>query len=321
MSEKVNLQICLDGRWACSSIWGPIPSSKFQKKISERLAKGWPQRLLTCPTRAIPRVIHKQSPCAYSSAPCSLLHKHTYSTLRNNVSSTSEPTYGCVFLQLHACFNTCRGRRAFIACVLLLYSMHGAAPLHACTGPLVLTVRTTILSLTAHAPSLPIICLTSFHLPGWCALGGAFPLLLHPTPSTSKNYMPFLHPCRGFAHVCLGLEHFGYICNPVGTTCWHHHSTGHSLRVRFFMKGVRSMWSICDRSWISMCCPTCRSYPGAGRAASGGALCHSQSARVHMDFFLFSSGFLFFLKIRRLMQSDMRYPILLWLNSVCARIG
>ena len=32
------------------------------------------------------------------------LHKHTYSTFRKNVSSTSEPTYTCLFRRVHVCF-------------------------------------------------------------------------------------------------------------------------------------------------------------------------------------------------------------------------
>ena len=40
----------------------------------------------------------------YSAAPFACLHKHTYSTFCKNVSSTSEPTYTCLFRRVHVCF-------------------------------------------------------------------------------------------------------------------------------------------------------------------------------------------------------------------------
>jgi len=70
-------------------------------------------------------------------------------------------------------------------------------------------------------------------------------------------------PSRGFGHVCFGLEHFGCTRNPVGTTCQHLQFTGSRSRVRFFVKSARGMWSVCDRLCISLCCPTCRTCPGA----------------------------------------------------------
>jgi len=43
-----------------------------------------------------------------------------------------------------------------------------------------------------------------------------------------------------------------------GTSCQHHHSTGPRSRVNFFVKTIGGMWSVWDRSWISLFCPTCR---------------------------------------------------------------
>jgi len=153
---------------------------------------------------------------------------------------------------LHACCYC-------MACTVLLLYMHAQDPL------LWLCGRQYSHYPPAHAPSLPIICPTSTAsiLPDRCTSGGGFPLLLHPIPSTSTSHTPSLHPRRGFPQVCLGLEHFGCIRNPVGTTCRHHQSTGPRLCVGFFVKGARSMWSICDCSWIDLCCPTCRTCPGA----------------------------------------------------------
>ena len=118
---------------------------------TEQRTAGWPQWLPICPTSARLRTIHKQSACA-CSAPCACLHKRTYSSLRKKVSSTSEPTHVCVFLRVHACLNTCWGRRASIACALLLYDMLSVATLlHAYTRCLAVTILTKLLSL----PSLP----------------------------------------------------------------------------------------------------------------------------------------------------------------------
>ena len=99
-----------------------------------------------------------------------------------------EPTYACVFLMLHACFSTCRGRRASIVCVLLLYGMHSAAPLHASTGSLVVTERTTIHLLP---PPTPLLSLSSVHRPpppicqAHARRGGACP---PPPPPYSKRH-------------------------------------------------------------------------------------------------------------------------------------
>ena len=61
--------------------------------------------------------------------------------------------------------------------------------------------------------------------------------------------------------------------NPVGTTCRHHHSTGPRLWVRFSMKGALGMWSVCDHSWIRLCCLTCRTCPGAHAVSTKFIMC------------------------------------------------
>ena len=113
-------------------------------------------------TQGDPQTIHLFVP---SSAPCACLRKHTYSSL-HRIRSTSELRYASVFLRVHACFNTCRSKRATISCVLLLYGMHSVATLlHACTGCPVVTIQAKIISLLTrgppHAPSLPLPCPTS----------------------------------------------------------------------------------------------------------------------------------------------------------------
>jgi hypothetical protein len=64
------------------------------------------------------------------SVPCACLHKHTYASLRLNLSSTGKPTDVRVHASLwrmHAYLTTFRSRRASIAYLLLLYGMHSFA--------------------------------------------------------------------------------------------------------------------------------------------------------------------------------------------------
>ena len=80
-----------------------------------------------------------------------------------------------------------------------------------------------------------------------------------------------------FRSLCL---HFGCMRTPGGTQCRHLHSTAHRSRVRFFVKPAGGMWSVCDRSWISLCCLTCRTCPGPHTAFTKFIMCESISAHT-----------------------------------------
>ena len=90
--------------------------------------------------------------------------------------------------------------------------------------------------------------------------------VLRPVPrlcdikNRDKSYIP---PHGGFVQVFVWIQHFGCLRTPAGTTYWLLHSTDPRSRVHFFVKSVVGMWSVCDDSWISLCCLTCLTCPGA----------------------------------------------------------
>jgi len=75
---------------------------------------------------------------------------------------------------------------------------------------------------------------------------------------TTHTYIHTQHT-HLFRSLCV---HFGCMCTAGGITCRHHHSTGPRSRINFFVKTIGGMWSVCDCSWISLCCPTCRTCLG-----------------------------------------------------------
>jgi len=119
---------------------------------------------------AIPRVIRKQSPCACIPLLRVLGCINTPASISAGtlVRPANPHTHACVCV-----LYTCRGRRAIIACVLLMYVNHSVATfLHACTGIvtgcLLVTIRakilslfllpTPLLSISRVQPPLPSIC-------------------------------------------------------------------------------------------------------------------------------------------------------------------
>jgi len=102
------------------------------------------------------------------------------------------------------------------------------------------------------------------------------PLYVHVTHTKHTHTRTYnTHLFRSLCH------HFGCMRTPGGTTCWHLHSTCPRSRVRFFVKLIGGMWSVCDRSWISVCYPTCRTGPGPHTVFTKFIMCATCAVLCH----------------------------------------